>query len=222
MRDNIETIKKVVLLRKRGMTYGQIRSHLGKDFPKSSLSYWCRGIILTRSQQDKIERNSLRRIYKARKKALKINRENRVRYLEGVRSRVVHLRNVIKQEDVAKIALAMLYLGEGGKTTSSLMFGNSDELTIRLFLKFLRQSFNIDERKFRCTVQCRADQDVILLKRHWSRITGIPTAQFYKPQVDPRTVGRPSRKSNYKGVCRIDYLSADVVNEIRAIVEVLN
>jgi len=222
-RENSLLRNQAISFRRQGCTYGEICSRLGKTFPKSTLSYWCKGIILSKEQKEKIEGNVIERIENARIKALSTNREKRLRYLRQVRLRVVHLKSIIKQNDVAKIALAMLYLGEGGKKIkSSLMFGNSDELVIRFFMKFLRQSFRVDENKFRITVQCRADQNVSMLRQYWSSITRVPLSQFYKSQIDPRTVGRPSKKLDYKGVCRIDYLSADVVNEIRAAVDVLN
>lgn len=56
----------------------------------------------------------------------------------------------MNNKDVKKIALAMLYLGEGGKKQrGSLMFGNSDPVIINLFLRYLRDCYNIDEKKFR-------------------------------------------------------------------------
>ena len=106
-------------------------------------------------------------------------------------------------------------MGEVAKTKrGSLMFGNSDPRVIALFLRLLRQCYNINEDKFRCTLQCRADQNIETLERFWSKITNVPLKQFYKARVDSRTIGKKSRKMDYKGVCRIDYFSADLFNEI--------
>lgn len=125
-------------------------------------------------------------------------------------------------EDVAarKIALAMLYLGEGSKTErGSLMFGNSSPVIIRLFLKLLRDCFDINEQKLHVTVQCRADQDVRQLQAYWMEVTGVSSKNFYKPQIDSRTMGKPTKKSDYKGVCRIDYFSSDVDFELKLLGE---
>ena len=90
--------------------------------------------------------------------------------MQGVGERVAHLSDEIQKKNTAKIAFAMLYLGEGAKKTrGSLMFGNSDPLVIRLYLNLLRSCYRIDENKFRCTLQCRADQDVKKLEKFWSR-----------------------------------------------------
>jgi hypothetical protein len=85
---------------------------------------------------------------------------------------------------------------------------------IRLFVFLMRKCYSVDESKFRVTVQCRADQNPAELAAYWSAVTNIPLAKFYKPQIDPRTIGKPSKKLNYKGVCRIDYLSASVYHEL--------
>ena len=94
-------------------------------------------------------------------------------------------------------------------------------MVIQLFLNLLRYCYDIDETKFRCTLQCRADQDIKKLEKFWSQITRIPLSQFYKARIDPRTNGRPSRNLDYKGVCRIDYFSADIFMELKQIVAVI-
>ena len=86
-------------------------------------------------------------------------------------------------------------------------------------MKLLRQCYDIDEKNFRCTLQCRADQDIIGLQEFWSKVTKIPLPQFYKSQIDPRTIGRPSKKFDYKRVCRIDYFSSYVYNELTIIIQ---
>ena len=102
------------------------------------------------------------------------------------------------------------------------MFGNSDPSIISLFMSLLRYCYNIDESKFRCTLQCRADQNTKKLEKFWSQITKIPLSQFYKARVDPRTIDKPSKKLNYKGVCRIDYFSADLFIELKQIAEIIH
>src|SRR6185503_10293099 len=118
----------------------------------------------------------------------------------------------LDEEAAAKIALTMLYLGEGTKNPKrgGLVFANSDPYIIKLFLKLLRQCYDINPLQLHCTVQCRIDQDEARLAQFWSGITDIPLKQFYKAQKDPRTAGKPLKNLDYKGVCRIDYLSAIV------------
>ena len=212
-----------VALRKGGKTYGEIQKIIGKPIPKSTLSHWFHDILLTENQQKHINRRVFANIRRAQARAWVVNKEKRRGYIEKIRDRVNHLLNELRRKDSAKIALTMLYLGEGSKTQrGSLMFGNSDPSIIRLFLILLRYCYDIDENKFRCTLQCRADQKIKRLEKFWSSVTGIPPSQFYKARIDPRTAGKPSRKKDYKGVCRVDYFSADIYNELKIIIELLN
>jgi hypothetical protein len=103
----------------------------------------------------------------------------------------------------------------------TLCLGNSNPDIIRLFLRLLRKCFPIDKKKFRCTVQHRADQDSKMLKLFWSEVTHIPLDQFYCYKPDERTISLTTKKVDYKGVCRIDYLSTAVYNEVQVIAGLL-
>ena len=223
MRSKFGNLKnRAIVLRKNGKTYGEIREALGVSVPKSTLSYWCKNILLSRLQKKKIQLGVANNIQKGQMAAVIVNRQKRQKYLDSVKDRVKYLGVVVENKNVAKIALAMLYLGEGAKANhGSLMFGNSGPEVASFFLKLLRRCYAIDEKKFRCTVQCRADHNVVLLEKFWSKITKIPSAQFYRARIDPRTIGKISRKSDYKGVCRIDYFSADIHTELVKIAEVI-
>ena len=207
--------KRAIELRRLGKSYGEINNFLNAKIPKSTLSHWFRNIYLSEKQKNRINLLTLDRINTARVKAIAVNKAKRNNYLKHIREKVVHLPIFLNNKDVAKTALGMLYLGEGSKTRrGALMFGNSSPDIIKLFLKLLRNCYDIDESKFRCTVQFRADQNPKILEEYWSYITKISKSHFYKTSVDMRTVGKPSRKPEYKGVCRIDYFSADIYNEL--------
>ncbi len=213
----------VIRLRKQGKTYSEITKEVGRDIPKGTLSYWCHGLNLPLKARMRLTAAAKRSTQKARILALEANRGKREKYLKSVIDRNIHLAKVARDKDTAKLMLAMLYLGEGGKTLqrASLLFGNSNPLIIGLFLRLLRYCYLIDERKFRCTLQCRADQDIRRLERFWSNITNIPPQQFYKAQIDPRTKGKVTKNKNYKGVCRIDFFSADIFTDLIKIAELV-
>lgn len=215
--------QKVLSLRKEGKTYKEIARSLKVSLPKSTLSYWCHSMPLPNGYDRKVREYNLSNLEKARKVALRIQKKKRKNYLESLKSRNAHLAQIIKDPNVAKIALAVLYLGEGRKNIkrSSLMFGNSDPNIVKFFLDLLRVCYNIDESKFRCTVQCRADQKIEELEKFWQDITKVPPSQFYKARIDPRTVGKISKKPEYRGVCRIDYFSAELLIELLQISEII-
>ncbi len=217
-----ELKQKTITLRKQGKTYAEIVAILKTPIPKGTLSYWCRGISMPLSYKNKIKLSALLNVEKARAVALATNKIKRQTYLQTIVEQNENLAPLLEDKGVAKIALTMLYLCEGSSSQkSSLMFGNSNPLIISLFLKLLRKCYLIDSQKFRCTLQCRADQDIKKLEEYWSQITQIPLGQFYKAQIDVRTIGKPSKKPDYKGVCRIDYFSANIYNELKIIAELL-
>ncbi|MFA6552432.1 MAG: hypothetical protein WCT19_02940 [Candidatus Paceibacterota bacterium] len=214
--------KQAIVLRMQGKTYPEIQDILGIKIPKGNLFYWFQNIKLTSKQAENIKQQNLHSLEKSRQKALAVIKEKREKYLVSINDRVQNFSGSILDKKTAKVALTVLYITEGSRIAGSVCFGNSDLYIISLFLHLLRFCYNIDERKLRCTVQCRADQDIKSLEKFWRGITGIAKGQFCKPQVDPRTVGKPTKKPNYKGVCRVQYFSADISLELRAIAKVMH
>lgn len=202
-------------LRKNGTSYQDICKTLGKRIPKGTLAHWCRGIELPEHVLKERRDTQLTHLARARIKAVAINAKARTAMLKELRDINRPLLNVMEVTSVSKIALVMLHLGEGSKTRrGTVCFANSNHAIIELYLRLLRRCYQLDETKFRCTVQCRADQDTEELERYWSGITRIPRNQFYASRIDARSVGKPTLKSDYRGVCVIDYFSADVFNEL--------
>lgn len=220
---NIKLRQNVIRLRKGGKTYREIRIELSANIPKSTLSTWCKGIILSKKSAARIRRFELDNLIKARLIAQATNKRKQEHRLENIKDANRHLADMKKDKDVAKIILAVLYLCEGtkNKNNASITLGNSDPSIISLFLQLLRFCYNIDEDKFRCTLQCRADQDIPKLEAFWQKTTKIPKKQFYKARIDPRSIGKKSLKPDYKGVCRINYLSSDMFWNLTKIGEII-
>lgn len=214
--------KGAMALRLQGRSYSDISKMLGRNIPKSTFSTWFKGLRLPTEVQEKIKANNLKNLVLARSASLLNNAIRRRKYLDDILKNNSHLAGIIKNPDVAKVALAMLFLAEGSKSKkASLTFCNSDPFVIELFLHLLRSCYKLSEEKFRCTVQCRADQDVHQLELFWSDVTHIPADHFSKAQVDKRTIGKPTKKETYKGVCRIDYFSAHIFNDLSQVTKII-
>lgn len=213
----------VVRLRKEGKTYSQILMSVKDSISKSTLSNWLKSVELTSQQKQAITSLNLKNLKRARQVVKKRILQKKVANQKTATREVNLLVSLLDDPKIAKIGLLLLYLCEGSMTRrSSLMFGNSSPLIIDLFLTFLRKCYSIQTDKFRCTVQCRADQNPDELRDFWSKITGIEKKYFYLPQIDKRTVGKATKKINYHGVCRIDYFSAEIYNELTEIARLLN
>ncbi|MDD2657639.1 MAG: hypothetical protein PHD04_03205 [Candidatus Pacebacteria bacterium] len=213
--------QKVEQLRQKGKTYSEIMSLLKTVIPKSTLSYWCRNITVPTSYHSKVKKLNAYNLAAGRKISSNNRKEARKSFLENVDVKNNKLlESFSKDIDSRKIALVILYLGEGSKTArGSLMFGNSDPAVVSMFVNLMRECYKLDERKFRCTLQCRADQDIEKLEKFWSKTTKISRELFYTARVDKRSFGQISEKRDYKGVCRIDYFSSAIDLELKRLAQ---
>lgn len=218
MRYSEITIDLVRRLRARGKTYGEINKHLSLKIPKSTLSFWCQNIPLPPEYVERIRKLNTDNFGKARSIANEMNKIKREEFIEKIHRINLPIAGMISDRNTAKIALAMLCLGEASKYGHSAFYlGNSDPRIVTLFIELLIHCYNIDINKIRCTVQCRADQDIQKLERYWQKVTGIPKKNFYKTHVDPRTIGKPTQKLNYNGVLRVNYSNSYVQRELESL-----
>lgn len=213
---------KILELRSRGMTYNEIKTALKLDIPKSTLSYICHNVDLPKSYGTKISRLNKNNLIKAQRMAVEANKTKRLLFIDNINRKNQELvKNLGK--DSLKIALAMLYLGEGSKWKShrGLMLGSSDPNVILLYVNLLKVCYEIDKHRLGCRVQYRADQDIRKLERYWSKTTGIPLRNFYKTKPDPRTVGKPTRRNDYMGVCVVTCGGTEIQLELASLAETL-
>lgn len=220
----VKTVEKARSLRFQGKTYTEITRLLNYKIPKGTLSYWCRDIDLPKSYHQKIRRLNLEHLRRARVQAVVAVRSKRIQYLNQLDVSNKPVVEKINDFGTAKIALAMLCLGEASKYSGgakAFTLGNSDPKVITIFLTLLKICFDFKADKIRCTVQCRADQNTRELEKYWQKITQIPQKYFYKTRIDPRTLGKPTKNVNYKGVCRIDYLDTKVQLELESLAELV-
>lgn len=207
-------------LRSKGYTYSEICKELRKKIPKSTLSYWCHGVKLPNSYAQKLTNLNLSNAEKGRQIALVVNKLKRKQFLDGLKNKNLHLVENFDLRDM-KLLLAMLYMAEGGRYPSSqcLKFASVNAGIIRLFLFLLRKSFILNEAKFRLEINCRADQDLKTLVDYWQKVTKIDRKQIYKPRIDKRTIGKKTKKKNYKGVCVIVYFDTSIQLELQLLGE---
>ncbi len=209
-----------LILREQGYTYSELSKILKHKIPKATLSNWFKNLILSDRAKERITSRIREGGSPGRAIAWQNTRKRREELLKIIRSQAD---NQIKDIDTltAKICLAMLYLGEGAKTPEYIRFCNSDPKVIQLFLKLLRQAFIIDEMKLRGKVQCRADQNINELSIYWSNLSGISLTQFSKAWVDKRTINKPTKRLDYKGVFVVCYFSNKIFLELKFISDII-
>ena len=193
---------RAVNLRKRGFSYNQIMGGLG--IPKSTLSGWLENVTLSDKQKAVLNKRKNEGLKKARILAIKWHRtqkENRLLIAKQGADKVLDALN-LRDQNIVELALAMLYLGEGNKSSDDTGMGNSDPLILRPFVKMLIAHYQIPKNKIRCELYLRADQNSDEIKRFWSRTLKLPIENFKSVHHDKRTRGSKTRP-NYKGVCSV-------------------
>ncbi|MBI5358607.1 hypothetical protein HZB69_03230 [Candidatus Amesbacteria bacterium] len=224
MRHSNELVGKIKELRSKGSTYGEINKTLNTKLSKSTLHWICKKVSLPQKYLDKITKLNIKNLGIARATAKAVNKAKREELINKFTNVYLPVSLKINNANTAKIALAMLCLGEASKSKSKHAFslGNSDSRVIIIFLTLLRRCFpQFDESKIRATVQCRADQNIEELTHYWQNITKISKSQFYKVLVDQRTVGKPTKRSDYMGVLNIYYLDKKVQLELETLADLV-
>ncbi len=217
-------IEQVRRLRTSGKTYGEINKTLQLKIPKSTLFEWCKNVTLPEDYMERITKLNLINLHRGRTIALEINKIRREKFLEEIRQCNIPIAKTISDVSISKIALAMLCLGEASKYSSkhrAFSLGSSDPRIITIFIELLKKCFDFKPEKIRATVQCRADQNTKMLENYWRGITGIPENLFYKTRIDPRTIGSPTKKLEYKGVLVIDYFDTKVQLELEFLADLV-
>lgn len=216
----IETIKQ---LRAKGYTYPEIQTHMGQNIPKGSLSFLCRDVVISQQGKRRIAEIIIKNRDNARLKAIESNKLAQQKRIKSLRSNNLYLAKHMRQRENQLTALAMLYLGEGAKWKGrrGLMLGSSDPRIINLYIDLLRECYGVPLSKLKARVQHRADQDSDELMAFWSTVTGIPLPSFYPSYVDKRTIGKVTKKTDYKGVCTISGGSTDIQLELEQIADII-
>ncbi len=197
--------EKVRVLRANGRTYNEITQKIGVEIAKSTLSNWCRGVNLPKGYKDKVAKLNKTSLIKARVASFVSNQIKKERFFKEIFLKNKQLIEKSKDKDVLRIMLSFLYLGEGSKWKShrGLMLGSSDPNIIKIYVRLLRLCYGFKAFSLKCRISYRADQDLRKLESYWSKITSIPLSNFYKTKPDPRTIGKATKRVDYKGVCVI-------------------
>lgn len=214
--------EKIRHLRLRGLTYNEINSKLNLNIPKSTLAYICKGLELPDYYSEKIRNLSINNLELARLASAESAKSRFNKQEDLAREEAYKLASKLTPQSLLS-ALAMLYLGEGSKRSGfrGLSLGSSDPLIINLYILLLDMVYGIPVKRLKARITYRADQNLTLLTEYWSNITGINKKDFYKTKPDPRTLGKPTKNTSYRGVCTIYCSGTDKQLALQMYAEVL-
>ena len=132
-----EIKEKVISLRKKGLSYNEIRSEM--PLAKSTISDWCRDIKLTKRQLLRLNRHRIKSSYAGSLKGSKSNQEKR-------NKEICRIKKAAKSEipllfsERFWIAGLMLYWAEGHKS-NRVGISNSDSDIIRFAMEWFRDYY---------------------------------------------------------------------------------
>jgi hypothetical protein len=182
----IEEKNRAINLRKRGFSYSEIRKEINAS--KSSLSKWCRDVILSVDQLERLKNKKLTGGEKGRLLGAKVNQKKRESQIKEMfdfgKKEVGKLSQ--RERFIAGIAL---YIGDGLKGDKAIGFSNSDPIAIKFMMSWLREFAEIPENKFHGQIWIHDNLDEKKARTYWSKLTKIPENQFAKSYIAKNKVG---------------------------------
>ena len=197
-----ETTKsKAIALRKKGMSHLEISKAL--NIAKSTSSLWTKQVVLPYAAKHILILKELKGSEKGRLiRTLKTQSRN-----EGIRNTVrKEIAELVVDRALARVMAALLYWGEGSKTSNRVSFTNSDPELVAAFLKLFRYGYDLEERKFTLTLHLHAYHNIKKQKRFWSNVAGISTDKIY---LHIKKFTGKIKRADYPGCVAINY--CDVV-----------
>jgi transposase len=194
-------------LRRTGLPLTEIAARLGVS--RSSVSLWVRDVAF----------EPLPRVPRGRRRepnALQRRKQGEVeRLLEEGRVRIGR-----PSERELLVAGVALYAGEGAKRDGAVKFANTNPRMIAFYCAWLRRFFDVDESRLRARLYLHEGLDLDASVVFWSKLTGIPPAQFLKPY---RAVPDPSirQAKHVHGCVSIDYSCSSTHRSIMGLVVAL-
>lgn len=197
-------------LRRKGLSINEIAKECG--IAKSTASLLVRGLLLnTKAKAILLKKTNDGRI-KATQSLIKKRVERQEKSLLVANELLSH---VVLDKKTAFLIASLSYECEGGKSNFGVMeFTNSDPVLVQIFLSALRQSFNLDETKFRVVMHLHGYHDENQEKRFWSSITSIPENKFTK--TFQKKESGINIKEGYRGCVQIKYFDVSIKRTLLA------
>jgi hypothetical protein len=199
------------LRRAQGMAVREIANHVGVSL--SSVSVWVRDIPLTAAQRAALDardptRNGQRR-----------GTENNSRRCRAERAAAqAHGRALAREAEPLHVQGCMLFWAEGSKRRNSVVLTNSDLGVMQVFVRFLRECYDVADERITLSVNCFVDNGLALgeIEGWWLERLGLPPSCLRAAAVN-----RPSSASKrlkvgvlLYGTARVSVHSTFIVQSI--------
>ncbi len=167
-------------LRRNGQSIKEIARKL--KVSASSVSNWCKNVVLTPEQIKELEKHSRDPYYGKRLEYLlsqKRKKEEKIKFLLNQGKKEV---GSLTKRELFLIGIA-LYWSKGFKKDTQAGFANSDPKMIKLFLAWLYTCFDYKPKDLlpRLTLNISHKSRTNKVIKYWSEVIGIPPQDFKKP-----------------------------------------
>jgi len=200
----IKDKSKAIELRKKGMSYSQIKAELG--ISKSTLSDWLCDMPLSEERIKELGSLNPMRIERYRN-TMKNKRESR--WGEVYKKVAKNIGKLSRRE--LYIAGLFLYWGEGGKTERfSLSFSNTDPDMMVFMVKWLRDGLGIKKEDMHIKMHLYKDMNINKFENFWAKKLNLSRKMFEKPYIKDSKLADLSYKNGFgKGTCNIRVFNRD-------------
>lgn len=171
----------------------------------SSVSVWCKDIIFSEEEKEKIFKNGYNMGSRARYDAIERRKRAKKNEIETLHS--------VAQKEVGKLtqrelflAGVALYWGEGFKKDSLVGLANTNPHIIKFYIRWLQSCFCIDKKNLivRVTINHERINETRKILAYWSSQLNISQSQFSKCYYQKTKLKKIYKDpSGYKGVIRI-------------------
>lgn len=173
----LEEKKKAQVLRRKGLSYNEILKHI--KVSKDTISRWCRDIILTPGQLERLRNNKKLGGDKGRIIGAKKQQEKRIRETKELFD--IGYNRVGKLSERERfIAGISLYIGDGYKSNTTFGFSNSDPKTIAFMSGWLKDFFEFDYNRIKGQLWLHDNLDEKKARDFWAKTVGISEKNIYK------------------------------------------
>jgi DNA-binding transcriptional MerR regulator len=190
--------EKALILRKKGMSYGQIKEKL--KLSKGTLSVWLKDYPLSKERIRELRDCSEQRIERFRE-TMKKKRE---KILNDIYQQQRENLLPLKERELFMIGLG-LYWGEGTKhKQDGLSVSNTDPAVIKFFIYWLNKVLGVPKNKMKVILHLYSDMNIKKETYFWSETLKIPLTQFNKPYIKKNSSERINHKGSFgHGTCNL-------------------
>ena len=207
-------------LRKQGLGIKTIGHKLAVS--SSTVSLWCRDIVLGDDQLQILHNNSRNPYYGKRLQYIQKQQGKRLQKMQMLRKEGIKEIGLLSKRELFVTGVG-LYWAEGFKKDNLVGFANSDPAMIRLFLRWLIEVCHVPKQNIKVRIGLNAQyiDKVVEIQKYWIQELGLLEAQFQKPffqKVKWKKIYE--HPEEYHGVLRVRVAkSTDLLRKIHGWIE---